>query len=119
MRRPSSSSVKVFYPRYSRPELLDRLARGVQALAEVLPLELVVLFGSYAAGRQTAASDVDLLVVYAGAPRADAYSLVRRVLDLRGLEPHVYAEEEARALWPTLERMIRGGVQVYSRSQPP
>jgi predicted nucleotidyltransferase len=48
-----------------------------------------VLFGSYARSRQTVASDIDVLVVYAGAVRGDAYGLVRRALDLWRLEPHV------------------------------
>jgi predicted nucleotidyltransferase len=74
----------------------------------------VVLFGSYARNRQTVASDIDLLVVYAGAIRSDAYVLVRRVLALRSLEPHVYAEEEYAQVSTTLERMVQDGITVYS-----
>ena len=76
---------EVFYPPWTREALLVRLREGVAALREVLPLVRVVLFGSYARGRQTVASDIDLLVVYAGAVRGDAYALVRRTLDLRRL----------------------------------
>jgi hypothetical protein len=82
-------------------------------LREVLPLVRVVLFGSYVRGRQTVASDIDLLVVYAGAVRGDAYALVRRALDLRRLAPHVYAEEEYAQVSATLERMIQDGITVY------
>ena len=53
MRPRSSSSVKVFYPPWTREALLVRLREGVIALREVLPLIRVVLFGSYARGRQT------------------------------------------------------------------
>jgi len=91
-----------------------RLREGVAALREVLPLVRVVLFGSYARGRQTVASDIDLLVVYAGAVRGDAYASVRRTLGLRRLEPHVYAEEEYVQVSATLERMIQDGITVYS-----
>ena len=91
-----------------------RLREGVAALHEVLPLVRVVLFGSYARGRQTVASDIDLLVVYAGAVRGDAYTLVRRTFDLRRLEPHVYAEEEYAQVSATLERMAQDGITVYS-----
>jgi predicted nucleotidyltransferase len=114
MQHRSSSSVKVFYPPWTREALLVRLREGVMALQEVLPLVRVVLFGSYARGRQTVASDIDLLVLYAGAVRGDAYVLVRRTLDLRHLEPHVYAEEEAAQVSTTLERMIQDGIIVYS-----
>jgi len=114
MPQRSSGSVKVFYPPWTREALLVRLREGVAALREVLPLVRVVLFGSYARGRQTVASDIDLLVVYAGAVRGDAYALVRRTLDLRRLEPHVYAEEEYAQVSATLECMVQDGITVYS-----
>lgn len=114
MRPRSSGSVKVFYPPWSREVLLVRLREGVTALREVLPLVRVVLFGSYVRSRQTVASDIDLLVVYAGAVCHDAYALVRRALDLRLLEPHVYAEEEYAQVSTTLERMGQDGITVYS-----
>jgi predicted nucleotidyltransferase len=114
MPQRSSGSVKVFYPPWSREALLVRLREGVAALREVLPLVRVVLFGSYARGRQTVASDIDLLVVYAGPVRSDAYALVRRTLDLRRLEPHVYAEEEYAQVRETLEHMVQDGITMYS-----
>src|SRR5215470_14693648 len=114
MRPRSSGSVKVFYPPWNREALLARLREGVPALQEVLPLARVVLFGSYARGRQTVASDIDVLVVYAGAVRGDAYGLVRRTLDLRCLEPHVYAEEKYAPVSEMLEHMVQNGITVYS-----
>jgi len=77
-----------------------------------LPLKRVVLFGSWAKGRQTVASDVDVLVVYAGRPRADAYALVKRMLNLPRLEPHVYAEEGYEQARTVVERMIGGGISI-------
>jgi hypothetical protein len=50
--------------------------------------------------------------VYEGAPREDAYAMVRKAVGLRGLEPHVYAESEYAAVAPTVERMIAGGVEL-------
>lgn len=105
-------SVRIFSPRHSREELIERLRGHVPALARALPLRRVVLFGSWAAGRATAFSDIDLLVVHAGAPRDDAYALVRKLVPIRGLEAHVYSEDEAAALAPTLERMTREGVSL-------
>ncbi len=109
----SFGSVKVFYPEYSRDELIERLREGVRRLAAVLPLKRAVLFGSWSRGRATAFSDVDLLVVYAGEPREDAFRLVLSTLNLRGLEPHVYAEDEAKSLEATLNRMTEDGVVLY------
>jgi hypothetical protein len=113
MREKSSSSVRVFYPRVTREELIERIRERLQRLSKELPLKLVALFGSYARGSYTVASDADLLVVYAGAPREDAYRVVRRVLNLPGLEPHVYSEGEQTSLAPTIERMLKDSVILW------
>jgi predicted nucleotidyltransferase len=106
--------VKVFYRPYSREQFVTRLRAALPGLTRKLPLRRVVLFGSWATGRATAFSDIDLLVVYPGPPRDDAYALVRRVVDLRGLEPHVYSESEADALKSTLDQMTRSGIVLLS-----
>lgn len=116
MPKASSSSVRVFSPPFSREELVTLLRQRLPSLRTKLPLRRVVLFGSYASGRQTAASDVDLLVVYDGPPRADAFALVKRTLGIRRLEPHVYALEESDRLSPTLERMVRDGIPIDADS---
>jgi uncharacterized protein len=59
-------------------------------------------------------SFVDILVVYSGPPRGDAYKIVRRALDVRGLEPHVYSEEEAESLRLTLDRLTRQGIDLVA-----
>jgi predicted nucleotidyltransferase len=108
----SSGSVRIFSRPYDREQLIGLLRERVPSLASVLPLSRVVLFGSWAAGRATAFSDIDLLVVYQGPPRADAYRLVRQTVGLRGLEPHVHSEEEAQALAPTLAHMTKDGIEL-------
>ena len=82
MQKESSSSVKVTFPALRREELVDRLRQDVASLAADLPLRRAVLFGSWASGRATAFSDIDVLVVYADPPRDDAYRVVRRFLTL-------------------------------------
>ncbi|MEW6718215.1 MAG: nucleotidyltransferase domain-containing protein [Chloroflexota bacterium] len=82
-------------------------------LAEHLPLKRVWLFGSWAKGRATVFSDIDLLVVYSDPPREDAYSLAKSILKIRGLEPHLYTEEQAEALKKTVKRMTEGGIVLY------
>jgi len=89
------------------------LREGLPGLAKKLPLRKAVLFGSYARGDYTVGSDVDLLVVYSGPPREDAYILVRKALAIPGLEPHVYTEEEYRRLGKGGLRMEEGGIVVY------
>lgn len=110
MRTKSSGSVRIFYPALDKAGLLRILQERLPRLAGQLPLARVVLFGSYARGTFTVGSDVDLLVVYRGAPRADAYALVKRTLAIPRLEPHLYTEAECEAARTVVERMVRGGV---------
>jgi predicted nucleotidyltransferase len=105
--------VKVTFPARDREQIVLHLRERMLALAQDLPIRRVVLFGSWARGRATAFSDVDVLVVYAGPSREDAYRLAWRALDLPGLEPHVYAEAEAVALAATLDQMTRDSVPIF------
>jgi len=112
----SWGSVRIFYPEHDREEVVHLLRARLPALARRLPLRRAVLFGSYAQGNYTVASDIDLLVVYEGPRREEAYALVKRALALRGLEPHVYSAEEYEALRETLDRMAAGGLVLWEAS---
>jgi len=109
MRKKLSGSVRIFYPASDRAEVLQILRERLGRVELKLPLVKVVLFGSYAKGNYTVASDVDLLVIYRGAPRPDAYALVKRALAIPRLEPHLYTEAEYEAVRATVDRMVRGG----------
>lgn len=106
----SAQQVRIFYPASDRAEVLQILRERLGRVELKLPLVKVVLFGSYAKGNYTVASDVDLLVIYRGAPRPDAYALVKRALAIPRLEPHLYTEAEYEAVRATVDRMVRGGV---------
>ncbi len=114
----SSSSVRIFWPAFDRAQLIRTLEEGVRRLEADLALRKVVLFGSHARGAATVASDVDLLIVYRGAPRADAYALAKRAFRVPRLEPHLYTEVEFGAARHLLEGMLRGGVTILSREGP-
>lgn len=86
--------MKVFYPAYDRAQLIEWLRERMPALCARLPVRRAVLFGSWAAGRATAVSDV--LIVYADPPREDAYELVWEHLRLRGLEPMCTRSQKPR-----------------------
>jgi hypothetical protein len=113
----SSGSVRIFYPAFDRAGLVRTLQARLDRLGAALPLVRVVLFGSCARGTHTVASDVDLLVVYRGAPRPDAYADVKRALGVPRLEPHLYTEVEYEAARATVDRMTRDGVTLFE--QPP
>ncbi|OGF52648.1 MAG: hypothetical protein A2Z21_05050 [Candidatus Fraserbacteria bacterium RBG_16_55_9] len=110
MQRISSSSVQVFYPRLARAEVIRILSERLKGLQEELPLVRVVLFGSYARGNYTVGSDIDLLIVYRGEERVDAYALAKKLLDLPRLEPHIYAEAEDALREEVLRAMTKDGI---------
>ena len=115
MQKKSSSSVRIFYPKFDRDGMIRELKKKLKDLANELPLSLVVLFGSYAQGNYTVASDVDLLVVYEGEERKDAFATVKKTLDIPLLEPHVHTEDDFEQRKDVFRRMIEGGVVLYSR----
>jgi predicted nucleotidyltransferase len=80
----------------------ERLPEVVERIAEVLKPDKVVLFGSYAYGRPTPDSDVDLLVVMeTTAPPVERYLAVSRLLRPRPFPVDILVktpEEIERAL---------------------
>jgi len=115
MPKKSTSSVRVFYPKFSREEVIQELRKSLGELEKRLPCTLVVLFGSYAGGNYTAASDVDLLVVYQGEENDQAYATVKGVFRIPRLEPHVYSEIDYLQMKDVVQKMIRDGVVIYQR----
>ena len=115
--KESSSSVRIFYPKFNKEELIQKIKKNIEELARELPLSLVVLFGSYAHGNNTVASDIDLLIVYRGKERKDAFATVKKTLDIPLLEPHVYSEDEYERLGGIIDRMIADGVVLFSSNE--
>ncbi len=117
MQRESSGSVRVFYPRFKREDLLKTLSERIKKLEEKLPVVRAILFGSYARGNYTVGSDVDLLIVYRGEERGEAYALTKEVLDIPRLEPHLYTEKDYKEMKETIGRMVNGGVVILSHGE--
>lgn len=86
--------VSVTYPSLGRADVVERLREACVRLEGKLPISRMILFGSYAQDRYTAGSDIDLLVVYRGGERDDAYKVVVDEVGLPRLEPRVYTEEQ-------------------------
>ncbi|MBI5955596.1 MAG: nucleotidyltransferase domain-containing protein [Chloroflexi bacterium] len=110
MQRRSLSSVRIFYPEFDREKLLQILSERLKELEARLPLIRVVLFGSYAHGNYTVGSDVDLLIIYSGEARADAYAMAKRILDIPRLEPHLYTKKEYKKMKGIISKMSEGGI---------
>ena len=107
--------MKIFYPEYSRREVIEKIKEAMPKLREKLPVVRVVLFGSYAKGNFTAFSDIDLLVVYEDPPLEDAYKIVRKTIDLKRLEPHVYSLSEYEKVKDVVDKMTENGIVIFER----
>ncbi|ETN89520.1 nucleotidyltransferase [Thermus scotoductus] len=99
-------SVRVFFPPWTKEEILKRLKEGLAVLREEVPLRQAYLFGSWATGRALPGSDVDLLLIYQGPARGDLHRLARKAFKGLPVELHAYTEEEAKALEPLLRQML-------------
>jgi len=86
----------------------------LSTLRENLALRFVAPFGSYATERHTVASDIDVLIVYGGEHREDAYVLCKKVLSVPHLEAHEYSEKEYERIQRAMQRMLKNSVVIYS-----
>ena len=93
MRRKSSTSAKIYYPRLGKEEVVRTLKEKIKSLNQILPLEEAYLIGSYAKGNYTAASDIDVLIVYMGND-PEAYRKAYTALRIPRLELLTYNHSE-------------------------
>jgi hypothetical protein len=98
MRKKSFDSVRVYYPKHSKEELIALLKERVSDLSKRLPIKLAILFGSYAAGRHTVASDIDLFIVVQDLDKNGLYHMIYDGLNLGNLQLHLYTLEEYNKL---------------------
>jgi len=62
------------------------------------------------------ASDVDLLVVYKGEKRDDLFAFLKKSFNIPRLEIHLYSEKEYQEMKDTVNKMIKGGIIIFSNS---
>jgi predicted nucleotidyltransferase len=98
MEEESSDSVKIYYPRFDRKKVVEYLRTKLPELKEKIPLVKLILFGSYAKNRHTAASDIDLLIIYNGNKLKDDYHIVWDILQLPEVQLHIYTLDEFEKL---------------------
>ena len=78
-----------------------------------MDLVKVFLLGSYAKNRYTVASNIDLLVIYEK-KKKDVYAIVKKIIDLPMLQPHVYSKEEYERM-EVIKKMEKDGIIIYER----
>jgi len=90
--------VRVTYPALTREQVIERLKQAQVNLERKLRVSRIILDGSYAEGRYTAGSDIDVIVIYEGEERPDAYKIVMEEVGLPRLEPKTYTADQFNAL---------------------
>ena len=96
-------------------EIVAIARRYADKVASRIPTKMIVLYGSYAAGRAKASSDIDIAVVVDQAPRdylktsADLFSLVRGV-DMR-IEPILVCRSRDKSGF--LDTLMKRGKVLY------
>lgn len=95
------SSVRVFFPRFSREEVVKEISRCVGENRERLGLRKVLLFGSYARGNYTVASDIDIFLVFDEEKSCEnmVYKTLMKSIKLPRVELHIMSRrrfEECR-----------------------
>ncbi|MBS7653346.1 MAG: nucleotidyltransferase domain-containing protein [Candidatus Bathyarchaeia archaeon] len=96
MPRASSGSARIFYPDFSQEEVIKRIREVTFSLKDELGLVRVALFGSYATGRQTVASDIDILIVHEEqiCDKDKVYKKLMKSLMLPRVELHIVSKTE-------------------------
>ena len=81
-----------------------------------IPVEAVYLFGSWAQGRATEWSDIDLAIVspvFEGTKFYDRCKLHRAILDVdTAIEPHPYRPEDFTESNPFVREILRTGIRI-------
>jgi predicted nucleotidyltransferase len=98
--RKYSSSVRVFFPKFSREDVIKELNRCIKENRESLGLYKVLLFGSYARGDYTVSSDIDVFVVFDDEKiNGDrVYKTLMKAIKLPRIELHVTSKKEYEVL---------------------
>jgi len=103
--------------------VVERIKRDVKPLCRTAGVEKLILFGSYATGRQTAASDIDLLAVIDTniCDKDRAYRMLREGISLRMVELHILSREEYRSMKETrwIKTVEKEGKTIISREHQP
>ena len=87
--------MKIFYPKYKREDLVEKLKRIFVDISRTINIKDARLFGSFAKGNNTAFSDIDIFVVVGNNQGKNVYSICWDMIGIPEIELHIYTEAEA------------------------
>lgn len=98
--KKSSSSVKIYFPKFSKEQVVKEVNRCIVELGESLGLCKAILFGSYARGNYTVASDIDILIVFDDQKSNEdkIRKILMKKINLPRLELHIISKKNYETL---------------------
>ncbi|MBS7634654.1 nucleotidyltransferase domain-containing protein [Candidatus Bathyarchaeota archaeon] len=98
MLKKYSGSAKVFFPKFSRQEVINKIKKCTVELRGKLGLESVILFGSYARENYTVASDIDILVIFDDEKVSEdkVYKCLMKSIQLPRVELHLIPKKDLK-----------------------
>lgn len=111
-----SNSVKIFYPKYNKEQVIKELKKYTKKLREKLGLEKVMLFGSYAKENYTVASDIDLLIIYNDKKTSEdeVYKHIMKSIKLPRIELHLIPKKSLKTYKKTkwMKTIEKEGIKI-------
>ena len=105
------------------PESRGQITQIVEKIVTSLAPQKVILFGSYAYGKVTVDSDLDLLIIMeTDLPAAERHRQVSRILRPRPMPMDIVVrnpaeiEESLRRVDPFIHEVMEKGVVLYART---
>ncbi|MHB1709705.1 MAG: nucleotidyltransferase domain-containing protein [Thermoplasmataceae archaeon] len=112
--------MKIFYPKYKREELIEKLKRIFIDISKTIKIMDARLFGSCARGTNTAFSDIDIFVVVGDNYGVNVYSICWDMIGIPEIELHIYTEGEIEIMKRTgnsfLREVERDGIKLLTQS---
>jgi len=90
----------------------------VADVKSAMPIDKVILFGSYAKGNATAHSDIDLCFFSSSFESQDAFDVVRELFRMTrkygnfDIEPHVFSTSDLETDNPFVKEILRTGKEL-------
>jgi len=115
VRERSFNSVRIFW--IDRDLVMERLQRRIDLLSENPHVQKIVLFGSFAEGREVPGSDLDILIVL----DEDEREITERipgfleVLGDIGISVDIFAYTEDELQNPVAMAALRSGITLFER----
>ncbi|MBC7129986.1 nucleotidyltransferase domain-containing protein [Candidatus Bathyarchaeota archaeon] len=112
--------MKIFFPKFSKEQVVKEISKHIKELGENLGLCKAILFGSYARGNYTVASDIDLLIVFDDKKgnKEVIYKTLMKKINLPRLELHIISKKNYENLRTSkwIKTIEKEGIKIFNKN---